>query len=219
MAGQGPQALLQVPPGARMKTAVRLARVWPSRTIFAPGPRFHEEGYRWALKTFLSPSNFTFTGYVVKPPNFAREQGLLGITVTYPGYIISEPVLQGSESFLLLDREAMLWLRIRRPLDLLENTNASDKHNDAKKGQSPYFQKMGLVLCSAPWMSKHSYGALVAFDDFDGATAVREVLSGPHQGAFDVLVPDLEGHLSGEIESKRVYSSEGMLKEQKWVIR
>lgn len=202
-----------------MKTAVRLATIWLSRIIFAPGPRFHEEGYRWALKTFLSPSNFTFTGYVVPPPNFVREKGLLGITIAYPGYIIDEPITQAFDSILLFDREANLWLRVCRPLDLLYNKSASDIPKDAVADQPRYLQKAGLVLYKPLWMSKHSYGALVALDEFDGASTVHKVLSGTHQGAFEVLVTDLDNPLSRENELTRLYSSEGMMKEQKWVIR
>lgn len=219
LTGQGSHALLQVPPAERMKTAVRLAKVWPSRTISAPGPRFHEEGYRWALKTFLSPSNFTFTGYVVEPPNLSPEKGLLGITVTYPGCIINDSI-SALDSFLLVDRQENRWLSVRRPLEPLHNSFSPrpfDRLDDDWGLQSFDSRRAGLVMFHTPWISKHSYGALVALAKFDNVCLEHEILSDTHQGAFDVLVTDLDAW--PVLESRSHYSSPGMLKQQKWVIR
>lgn len=222
LTGLGSHALLQVPPQARMKTSVRLAKAWPSRTIFAPGPRFHEEGYRWALRTFLLPSNFTFTGYLVEQPNFDPEKGLLGITVTYPGYIINEPVV-ASDTFVLFDQDRKLWLSVRRPLEPLHNSLSSrpfDTLSDTKNIQASPTSRTGLVVIQEPWTSKHSYGALVALDNCGDAGSEHKVLSGTHQGVFDVLLTDLKGRpprTTSTLSSS--YTSNGMLKQQKWVIR
>lgn len=220
--GLGSHALLQVPPHERMKTAVRLAKAWPSRTLFAPGPRFHEEGYRWALRTFLFPSNFTFAGYLVENPNFDPEKGPLGITVTFPGYIINEPVVV-SDDFLLFDHDKRLWLSVRRPLEPLHDSLARrpfDTLMDTKNTQASPIGKTGLIVIHEPWISKHSYGALVSLDEFGDAGPDHRLLSGTHQGVFDVLLSDLGPLPLGKTgTSSSSYTSDRMLKQQRWVIR
>lgn len=218
LTGLGSHALLQVPPHARMKTAVRLAKVWPSRTLFAPGPRFHEEGYRWALKTFLMPSNFTFTGHLVEQPNFDPEKGLLGITVTYPGYIINEPVV-ACDSCLLFERDRNLWLSVRRPLEPLHNSLSSrpfDTLIDTQNCQASPTGRTGLVVIQEPWTSKHAYGALVALDKCGNARLEHMALSGTHQGFFDVLLTDLKGRPPRTTDTaSSSYTSNSMLQQQK----
>ncbi|KAK6076219.1 het domain protein [Seiridium cupressi] len=215
LSGLSPSALLQVPPVERMKTAVSMPNGWPSRVIFAPGPRFVEEGYRWALRSFLSPSNFTLTGAIVRP-NFSSKSGPLGIPVKYSGYLIEKRTVDFDlNEFLLFDPEANKWLRARKPREPLYSHTAEDF------GPSEHLISSGrpiaLLLHEPPWLSRHAFGALLSLDHTNLQDYPHGTLSGTHEGVFDVFVLDVDS--SEKFKLNNAFQEGNMVNEQLWVVR
>ena len=79
--------LYSTPAQDRMKLLISKMKFFPPRIIFAPGPRFQEEGYRWCLKSFTERSSFTL-GSRLSEIRTHTDSHSPSIVVSYPGYII-----------------------------------------------------------------------------------------------------------------------------------
>jgi hypothetical protein len=217
IAGQGSQALLQVAPEDRMRLAVSMTKSWPNRIIFAHGPRFEEEGFRWALKSFLSPSTFSLIGDEIQP-NHWPQKGPLGVSVTFPGYILEEWVLLVElREFVLFDRGANKWLKVQKPLEPLYKDMVLDFQSNEPQNISTQ-RLAGLIIARSPWITRHTYGALVSLDQSDARERRYGTLSCVHKGVFDLFVTDIDSSQEG-LSLGTVASADQMFNQQKWIIR
>jgi hypothetical protein len=217
----------QTPAKDRFKMVISMMQTFPQRIIFAPGPRFDEEGYRWALRSFTERSPFSLgsgLGKVQTVYNPTLGSSFLSLSVSYPGYLLKGvPRQKQPWDFAVFDAEIKKWLHVSAQRNNSERTSTTDVEVSADYEPlalvttSRYI--MGLVLHTLPADRIHAYGAVVWLDQADAGERSYSVLSGTHGGSVDVFVynlrdnPPVGTHLGSSIGIIRSFA------EQTWLIR
>ncbi len=187
--------IMQIPAKDRMKKVISMMETFPQRIIFAPGPRFEEDGFRWALKSFSNPSSFSLSSTAGKlQTSYSSRLGhpCLSLVFSYPGYIINAMSTSDIPSnFTVIDAEIKKCMIVTKrygsmgqaPLsevDISENIKVLASKTNV---ESP----VALILHRLPLAdTDHVYGAVVRLDQLDAGNRNYDTLSGTHEGAFDV---------------------------------
>jgi hypothetical protein len=205
----------------RMKAAISMTPRLPRRIIFAPGPRFSEEGYRWALRSFVSPSNFTLgsgkdeEGAVVCPSPGGSS---LTLTFKFPGFILGGAVQSSSplERFFLFDSEHSHWMRVEKP-PRFAMIGAAPQYEEAQTLNNPNERPAALIVHHEPRGTRHTFGALILLDQVDVREQRHDKLYGRHEGVFDVFIT--HDQIPSDNVDVPVWSTAYSITDQTWVLR
>jgi hypothetical protein len=222
LTGLDTQPLLRWPDAEnRMKTAISMTPKLPRRIIFAPGPRFIEEGYRWAVTSFLSPSTFTLgSGKDEEEAVVGPSPGGSSLTLTFklPGFILSGALQSSSplKRFFLFDTEHNRWMRVEKPRRFAM-IGAAPEHEEAQPLNNPDERPAALIVHHEPRGTRHTFGALVLLDQLDVREQRHDILSGPHEGVFDIFITHDE--IPSDHADVPVLSTAYTVIDQTWVLR
>lgn len=186
----------QTPAKDRMKRVISMMQAFPQRIIFAPGPRFDEEGYRWVLRSFTERCPFSLSSnlgkvHMVYYPHLGSS--FLSLSVSYPGILLKGiPIQKRPWDFAAFDAEMKQWLYVREQQNSSEGTPTTDVEVSETLAPATTSRcMMGLVLHTLPTNRLHTYGAVVWLDQADAGERSYDVLSGTHGGSVDVFVYSL----------------------------
>lgn len=184
-----PTNISQIPPKDRMKAIISMVKEFPQRIIFAPGPRFEEEGYRWTLRSFTGrcPLSLSHKMGKVQKAYFPRfGSSYLCLSVSYPGYVLKGELGHNRPwDFILFAGEMGKYLHVKERKSNPQRTHHSGFGDFAHKTTvSP----IAVVLHSFLTAKSHSYGAVVMLDEESPGESSHDTSSGIHNGAVDVYV-------------------------------
>lgn len=175
-----------------MKSIISKMDEFPQRIIFAPGPRFEEEGYRWVLKSFIQRSRFSLSSHMGRVQKLYYphlKTSFLSFSVSYPGYLMKGTLRRIRPwDFVLFDKQTRKLLHVKEQSSSERTpSNALGISREQEVSQVASHCKTGLILHTLPTHIIHSYGPLVELDQVDGREYGQEALSGIHDGSVDVF--------------------------------
>lgn len=166
LTGLDPAPILRLPyeHDIRQQYLATMQDRWPQSILFHPGPRLHEQGYRWFLQSFVaSDSSRGALGSLRQEPSFLdRTDEQLGtrlaegLLVSYTGYMFTETEVTKNSSVDIYFPEA----------DVFANCGAlyvdiafgKSKYRDIALGPG---RKMGLIQQDAPLVPGKNNQALI----------------------------------------------------------
>lgn len=158
----------QVAPENRVGLAVSMTKTWPKRIIFARRPRFNE-GLRWPFRLFLSLSDCSIVGDKIQA-NCSSQNGPLGVSVTFPGYVFEEwvPLAGFTGSF--------LFYRGSNSLEPPYKDTIQDFQPNRRQDESSQ-RLAGLIIKRSPWATQHTHAISVSLDKSDARDCSMKRLS------------------------------------------